>query len=81
MIACKRGRLDGHRNLLVTHNLSDGKDHHCQLHPRCSVHCASGFVLTGHPDVMGTHGGVTCTGFVRNCPQWCTRVTATVMKL
>jgi len=41
----------GHRNLLVTHNLSDGKCHYCWPHPRGSVRRASGFVLTGYTEV------------------------------
>src|SRR6266851_2920710 len=41
----------GHWDLLVTHNLSDGKNHNCRPHPRGSVRRASGFVLTGNPEV------------------------------
>src|ERR1700730_8703350 len=37
----------GHRDLLVTHNLSEAKNHGCRPHPRGSVRRASGFVLTG----------------------------------
>jgi len=44
----------GHRNLLVTHNLSDGKCHYCWPHPRGSVRRASGFVLTGSPEITLT---------------------------
>ena len=40
----------GHRDLLVTHNLSERKYHHCSHHPRGSVRRASGFVLTGNSD-------------------------------
>jgi len=40
----------GHRDLLVTHNLSDGKCHYCWPHPRGSVRRASGFVLTGYSE-------------------------------
>src|SRR3989442_12521647 len=40
----------GHRDLLVTHNLSDGERHDCRPHPRGSVRRTSGFVLTAHPD-------------------------------
>jgi hypothetical protein len=41
----------GHRDLLVTQNLSDGEHHSCRPHPRGSVRRASGFVLTGKPEV------------------------------
>jgi len=41
----------GHRDLLVTHNLSDGEHHCCRPHSRGSVRRASGFVLTGNPSV------------------------------
>jgi hypothetical protein len=37
----------GHRDLLVTHNLSDDEHHDCRPHPRGSVRRTSGFVLTG----------------------------------
>jgi len=37
----------GHRDLLVTHNLSDDEHHDCRPHARGSVRRASGFVLTG----------------------------------
>jgi len=39
----------GHRDLLVTHNLSEGKNHERRLYLRGSVRRASGFVLTGNP--------------------------------
>ena len=42
----------GHRDLLVTHNLSDGEYHDCRPHPRASVRRTSGVVLTGKPDLM-----------------------------
>jgi len=42
----------GHMDLLVTHNLSEGDDHHCGPHPRGSVRRASGFVLTGKQEVI-----------------------------
>src|SRR5712692_5410763 len=42
----------GHRDLLVTHNLSDDKHHDCRPHARGSVRRASGFVLTGNPEVI-----------------------------
>jgi hypothetical protein len=43
----------GHRDdLLVTHNLSEGENHETQPYPRDSVRRASGFVLTGNPEVM-----------------------------
>ncbi|SRR6266851_3847020 len=42
----------GHRDLLVTHNLSDDKHHDCRPHARGSVRRASGFVLTGKAEVM-----------------------------
>src|SRR6266566_1956913 len=45
----------GHRDLLVTHNLSERKYHHCSHHPRGSVRRASGFVLTGNPEVATSH--------------------------
>jgi len=38
----------GHRDLLVTHNLSERNCHHCSHHPRGSVRRASGFVLTDY---------------------------------
>jgi hypothetical protein len=41
----------GHRDLLVTHNLTDGEHHSCRHHSRGSVRRASGFVLTGEPEV------------------------------
>src|SRR5882724_1421023 len=41
----------GHRDLLVTHNLSDEEYHDCRAHPRGSVRRASGFVLTGKQEV------------------------------
>ena len=41
----------GHRDLLVTHNLSEGKNHERRLYLRGSVRRASGFVLTGKPEV------------------------------
>src|SRR5215475_14444196 len=43
----------GHRDLLVTHNLSDGEHHCCRPHSRGSVRRASGFVLTGNPELIG----------------------------
>jgi hypothetical protein len=42
----------GHRDLLVTQNLSDGEHHSCRPHPRGSVRRARGFVLTGKPEVI-----------------------------
>ena len=42
----------GHRDLLVTHNLSEGKNHERRLYLRGSVRRASGFVLTGKPEVI-----------------------------
>src|SRR6266850_8196777 len=43
----------GHRDgLLVTLNLSEAKNHGCRPHLRGSVRRASGFVLTGNPEVM-----------------------------
>src|SRR5262249_34721244 len=44
----------GHRDLLVTQNLSDSKHHSCRPHPRGSVRRASGFVLTGKPEIIET---------------------------
>ncbi len=38
-------------NLLVTHNLSEGKNHEPRPYPRGSVRRASGFVLTGKPEI------------------------------
>src|SRR5437588_6857931 len=38
----------GHRDLLVTHNLSDGANQGYRPHPRGSVRRASGFLLTGN---------------------------------
>src|SRR5262249_6740621 len=43
----------GHRDLLVTHNLSDGEHHCCRPHSRGSVRRASGFVLTSNREVKG----------------------------
>jgi hypothetical protein len=43
----------GHRDLLVTHNLSEGKNHERRLYLRGSVRRASGFVLTGKPSLIG----------------------------
>ena len=42
----------GHRDLLVTHNLSEGKSYHGWHHPRGSVRRASGFVLTRNPEII-----------------------------
>jgi hypothetical protein len=42
----------GHEDLLVTHNLSEGKTHEPRPYLRGSVRRASGFVLTGNPEVM-----------------------------
>ena len=42
----------GHRDLLVTHNLSEGKTHEPRPYLRRSVRRASGFVLTGKPAVI-----------------------------
>ena len=43
----------GHRDdLLVTHNLSEGKTHEPRPYPRGSVRRASGFVLTGYPEIV-----------------------------
>ena len=36
----------------MTLNLSEAKNHHCRHHPRGSVRRASGFVLTGKPEVI-----------------------------
>ena len=36
----------------MTLNLSEAKNHGCRPHPRGSVRRASGFVLTGYPEVM-----------------------------
>jgi len=44
----------GHRDLLVTHNLSEGKNHERRLYLRGSVRRASGFVLTGNPGTYET---------------------------
>ncbi len=41
----------GHRDLLVPHNLSDDEHHDCRPHARGSVPRASGFVVTGKPEV------------------------------
>src|ERR1700683_948188 len=42
----------GHRDgLLMTLNLSEAKNHGCRPHPRGSVRRASGFVLTGYPEI------------------------------
>ena len=35
----------------MTLNLSEVKNHDCRPHPRGSVRRASGFVLTGNPEV------------------------------
>jgi len=43
----------GHRDLLVTHKLSEAENQDCRYHPRGSVRRASGFVLTGDPEVSG----------------------------
>ncbi|MGA2859722.1 MAG: hypothetical protein ABSE40_22870, partial [Candidatus Sulfotelmatobacter sp.] len=40
----------GHRDLLVTHNLSEGKTHEPRPYLRRSVRRASGFVLTRKPE-------------------------------
>jgi hypothetical protein len=41
----------GHRDgLLVTHTLSEAKNHSCRPHSRGSVRRASGFLLTGNPE-------------------------------
>jgi hypothetical protein len=45
------------RSKLVTHNLSEGKNHEPRPYPRCSVRCASGFVLTGNQEVVGSSVG------------------------
>src|SRR5207302_1073217 len=50
----------GHRGLLVTHNLSDGKCHYCWPHPRGSVRRASGFV---HYGLTGSNPPWTKAGF------------------
>jgi hypothetical protein len=42
----------GHRDLLVTQNLYDHEHQHCRPHPRGSVRRASGFVLTGNPELI-----------------------------
>ena len=42
----------GHRDLLVTLNLSEGKTHEPRPYLRGSVRRASGFVLTGKQEVM-----------------------------
>src|SRR5438045_1718563 len=41
----------GHRDLLVTQNLSDAKHHSYRPHLRGSVRRASDFVLTGYAEV------------------------------
>jgi len=48
----------GHRDLLVTHNLSEGKNHERRLYLRGSVRRASGFVLTGKPEVINASVGL-----------------------
>jgi hypothetical protein len=48
----------GHRDLLVTHNLSKRRFQHCRHHPRGSVRRASGFVLTGNPHLIGLKEGL-----------------------
>ncbi len=40
----------GHRDLLVTHNLSEGKTHEPRPYLRGNVRRTSGFVLTGYPE-------------------------------
>ena len=42
----------GHKDLLVTDNLSEGKSHERRLYLRASVRRASDFVLTGKPKVL-----------------------------
>ena len=42
----------GHRDLLVTHNLSEGKTHEPRPYLRGSVRRASGFVLTSKQEVI-----------------------------
>jgi hypothetical protein len=42
----------GHRDLLVTHNLSEGKTHEPRSYLRGSVRRASGFVLTGYSETI-----------------------------
>ena len=39
----------------MTLNLSEAKNHGCRPHPRGSVRRASGFVLTGYPEVRTRH--------------------------
>ena len=43
----------GHRDdLLVIHNLSEGENYEPRPYPRGSVRRASGFVLTGNPEII-----------------------------
>jgi len=49
----------GHRDLLVTHNLSDDEHHDCRPHPRGSVRRASGFVLTGISELATWHSEIS----------------------
>jgi len=42
----------GHRDLLVTHKLSEAENQDCRYHPRGTVRRASGFVLTGKTEVI-----------------------------
>ncbi len=43
----------GHRDLLVTHNLSEDQNNEPRSYLRGSVRRASGFVLTGEQEVIG----------------------------
>jgi hypothetical protein len=51
----------GHRDLLVTHNLSEGKTHEPRPYLRRSVRRASGFVLTGNPELISSPVGLVPT--------------------
>src|SRR5437868_7095831 len=59
----------GHRDLLVTHNLSDGKCHYCWPHPRGSVRRASGFVLTGYSETTRSWNSRLPGQLVSACPD------------
>ena len=56
----------GHEDLLVPHNLSEGKTHEPRPYLRGSVRRASGFVLTGKPEgilklvLMGPYQPANC---------------------
>ena len=53
----------------MTLNLSEAKNHGCRPHPRGSVRRASGFVLTGKPEVIRgfTNGWLRIAGEIRVC--------------